>query len=214
MLTRKPANRKPSTDPFSGMLRKSLVPEETLKPQRMQEFFDSAGQFERIMQDSGFVKLRRINDNELVGTTKRAGLLERYCFLLSENEIPVIKDIHFKDGLKIGDQYCQLYALADVEDLPSLCGARINYDKYSTDRTKFSVGFASPLGQLLSCNHIYNQFIFIEDAQKTIKQLESKRLRLQSLSAYSRENAISRDATNDFLERSHQPATAAGKGAF
>ncbi len=192
-------NRKPSTDPFSGMLRKSLVPEETLKPQRMQEFFDSAGQFERIMQDSGFVKLRRIDDNELAGTTKQAGLLERYCFLLSENEIPVIKDIHFKDGLKIGDQYCQLYALADVEDLPSLCGARINYDKYSTDRTKFSVGFASPLGQLLSCNHIYNQFIFIEDAQKTIKQLESKRLRLQSLSAYSRENAISRDATNDFL---------------
>ncbi|MBW7892294.1 MAG: TraG family conjugative transposon ATPase, partial [Chitinophagaceae bacterium] len=37
------------------------------------------------------------------------------------------------------------------------------------------------------------------DAQATIKRLESKRLRLQSLSAYSRENAISRDATNDFL---------------
>lgn len=81
-----------------------------------------------------------------------------------------------------------------MEDLPSLCGARINYDKYSTDRTKFSVGFASPLGQLLSCNHMYKQFIFIEDAQKTIKQLESKRLRLHSLSAYSRGNA-----TNDFL---------------
>jgi hypothetical protein len=100
----------------------------------------------------------------------------------------------FQRWLKIGNQYCQLYALADVEDLPSLCGARINYDKYSTDRTKFSVGFASPLGQLLSCNHMYKQFIFIEDAQKTIKQLESKRLRLHSLSAYSRGNA-----TNDFL---------------
>jgi conjugation system TraG family ATPase len=86
-----------------------------------------------------------------------------------------------------------------VENLPSLCGSRINYDKYSTDKTKFSVGFASPLGQLLPCNHLYNQFIFIEDAQRTIKQLESKRLRLQSLAAYSRENAISRDATNDFL---------------
>jgi hypothetical protein len=51
----------------------------------------------------------------------------------------------------------------------------------------------------LPCNHIYNQYIFIEDAGKTIRQLESKRLRLQSLSTYSRENAISRDATNDFL---------------
>ena len=80
-----------------------------------------------------------------------------------------------------------------------MCGSRINYDRYSTDKTKFSVGFASTLGQLLPCNHIYNQYIFLDDPQKTIKQLESKRLRLQSLSAYSRENTIAKDATNDFL---------------
>ncbi len=89
--------------------------------------------------------------------------------------------------------------MSDVEDLPGMCGSRINYDRYSTDKTKFSIGFASPLGQLLSCNHVYNQYIFIEDVHKTIKNLESKRLRLQSLAAYSRENAVSRDATNDFL---------------
>ncbi len=99
----------------------------------------------------------------------------------------------------MGPNHCQLFTLADAVDLPSYCGSRINYDKYSTDKSKFSVGFASPLGQLLSCNHIYNQYIFIEDPQKTIQKLESKRLRLHSLSAYSRENSISRDATNDFL---------------
>ncbi len=63
----------------------------------------------------------------------------------------------------------------------------------------FSVGFASPIGQLLSCNHIYNQYVFIEDVQKTMQKLEGKRLRLQSLSAYSRENAIAKDATDNFL---------------
>ncbi len=198
-LTRKPANRKPSSSVFSNLIRKTLVPEETLNPQRMQEFLDSAGQFERILQDSGFVRLKRIKDDQLAGIKKQPGILERYCFLLSDSDKPIIRDIHFKDEFRIGDQFCQLYSLADVEDLPSLCGSRINYDRYSTDKTKFSVGFASPLGQLLSCNHIFNQYIFIEDAHKTIKQLESKRLRLQSLSTYSRENAISRDATNDFL---------------
>jgi hypothetical protein len=50
------------------------------------------------MQDNGFAKLRRINDDELVGSIKRSGLLEKYCFLLSEKEFPIIKDIHFKDG--------------------------------------------------------------------------------------------------------------------
>ena len=62
-----------------------------------------------------------------------------------------------------------------------------------------ALAFASPIGQLLSCNHIYNQYVFIEDVQKTIQKLESKRLRLQSLSAYSRENAIAKDATDNFL---------------
>ncbi len=198
-LTRKPLKRKPSSSVFSNLIRPTLVPEDTLNPQRVQEFLDAAGQFERIMQDSGYMKLKRMRDEALTGTRTVAGLLERYCFLSSEDEKPVIKDLHFRDGIQIGDAHCQLYSLSDVEDLPSLCGSRINYDRYSTDKTKFSVGFASPLGQLLPCNHIYNQYIFIEDSHKTIKQLESKRLRLQSLATYSRENAISRDATNDFL---------------
>jgi len=46
---------------------------------------------------------------------------------------------------------------------------------------------------------VLNQYVFIEDGQRTIKRLEAKKLRLQSLSGYSRENAISRDAVNDFL---------------
>ncbi|MBS1524732.1 MAG: TraG family conjugative transposon ATPase, partial [Bacteroidetes bacterium] len=51
----------------------------------------------------------------------------------------------------------------------------------------------------LPCSHIYNQYIFMDDAQKTIQKLESKRLRLQSLANYSRENALAKDATNEFL---------------
>lgn len=199
MITMKPANRKQATSTMTNLLRRTLVPEDTLSPQRMQEFHDAAAQFQRIMQDSGYMKLKRMTTDQLVGTEETTGLLERYCFLLDSMDEPVIRDIHFKDGLQIGDQHCQLFTLADVEDLPASCGSRITYDRYSTDKTKFSIGFASPLGQLLNCNHVYNQFIFVDDAAKTIKQLESKRLRLQSLSAYSRENSIARDSVNEFL---------------
>lgn len=199
MLTRKAENRQTSTSLLSSLTRKSIVPEDTINPTRMQEFLDAAGQFERILQDSGFVKLARVRDEGLTGTKYQVGLLEQYCFLQSHGAVPIVKDISFKDGIVIGNEQCKLFTLSDVDDLPGMCGSRINYDRYSTDKTKFSIGFASPLGQLLSCNHLYNQYIFIEDVQKAIKSLESKRLRLQSLSAYSRENAISRDATNDFL---------------
>lgn len=199
LLTKKPGGRKKSSSLFSNLLRSSIVPEETLQAQLRQEFIDSTGQFRRILEDSGFVKLTRLTNDELRSQSRKIGIIERYCSLSEKEESIVYQDIGFSDGLQVGDKHCQIYTLGDAADLPALCGSRINFDRYSTDKTKFSIGFASTLGQLLSCNHIYNQYIFIEDAQKTLQKLESKRLRLQSLSAYSRENLIARDATNDFL---------------
>ncbi|WP_277014330.1 TraG family conjugative transposon ATPase [Flavobacterium lindanitolerans] len=199
MLTKKPTNRKSASSLFSNLLKKNIVPEETLSKQALQDFVDSTGQFQRIMEDSGFVKLQRMTDYYLKSHSRRKGLIERYLYLSENEQNHMINDIGFEGGLRVGDRYCQLYTLGDAVDLPGLCGSRINYDRYSTDRTKFSIGFASTLGQLLPCNHIYNQFLFIDDAQKAIQRLEAKRLRLQSLSAYSRENLIARDSTNAFL---------------
>lgn len=191
MLTKKPANRKTSSSIFSSLLRRTIVPEETLQPKHFHDFMNHVGQFQKILSDSGFVSIKQIENEHL------ADFILRYLNL--GNDSVLLRDIEFKPEWKIGENHCQLYTMADAEFVPALCGSRINYDKYSTDKTKFSVGFASPIGQLLSCNHIYNQYVFIEDVQKTMQKLESKRLRLQSLSAYSRENAISKQATDDFL---------------
>ncbi len=198
-LTQKPKDRKLSSSAYSNILRKSMVPQQTVNPVLFKDFLDSVGQFERVLVDSGYVKLVRLSDDELAGTAEHSGVIERYLMLRGDAEQPLLQDIHIRDEVRVGRNHCELYTLSDADDLPPLCGSRINYDKYSTDRTKFSIGFASPLGSLLPCNHILNQYIFIEDGQKTIKKLEAKKLRLQSLAGYSRENAISRDAVNDFL---------------
>ena len=192
MLTKKPANRKVSTSLFSNLLKRTIVPEETLHPKHFHDFLNHVGQFERILSDSGFMQLKRLKNDELLS------IIENYLNLQTSSGEFILRDIEF-DKLQLGEYHLQLYTMADTENVPALCGSRINYDKYSTDRTKFSVGFASPIGQLLACNHIYNQYIFIDDVQKTLQKLESKRLRLQSLSAYSRENAIAKEATDHFL---------------
>jgi conjugation system TraG family ATPase len=199
MITQRPKNYKPVTSAVSGLMRKRLMPAQTISTELFRDFTDRVGQFQRVLEDSGLITLKRLADQDLAGTVLTPGILEQYCFLLGTNDVPVLRDIHLKDELRIGDHRCQLYTLADANDLPALCGPRITYDKYSTDKTKFSTGFASPVGALLDCNHIYNQYIFIEDSAKTLKKLEAKKLRLQSLSAYSRENAIGRNATQEFL---------------
>lgn len=197
-LSRKPRGRKDAIAASSSLLRRSIVPDELLDSHAVGEFMDSCGQLKRILEDSGLVRLKRLTRKDLWSSGNTVGTIEKYV-TLSTDKRSSARDVSFKDGLQVGDQYCQLFTLADAEDLPGFCGPRLDYDKYSTDKTKFSVSFASSLGQLLPCNHVYNQYIFIEEAPATIKKLEAKRLRLQSLSAYSRENAVSHDATNAFL---------------
>jgi len=214
LLTKKPAGRKPASSLFSNLLRPSLVPQDTLKPQALRAFQDLAAQFQRLLEDTRLLKLERVNAGGLQSQVKKAGLIERYCYLAERDDHRLIRDIRFEEGIHIGDRQAAIYTLGDAENLPGMCGSRITYDAYSTDKTKFPVSFAAGLGLLLPCNHIYNQYIFVGDAQAMLKQLEKKRLRLQSLSGYSRENAISLNAINDFLNEAISQGRLAGEGAL
>jgi len=199
-LTKTPAQRKSSSSMLSTLVRGNLVPTQTMDEKGFADFFDSCGQFQRILEDSGLIQLHRLGEQDLLSDKEKMGIIERYCFLRREDSPVEFCDMDLTGAeLKIGDQYCQLYTLGDARELPPLCGSRIDYGQYSTEKSKFSIGFSSPLGLLLNCNHLYSQYIFVMDAQKTIQRLERKRLRLQSLSTYSRENMIARDATNEFL---------------
>lgn len=199
MLTKSPDEHKLSSSLTSNLFRSSIVPQQTLQKSVLDDFLDSAGQFKRILEDNGLINLRQLKSDELSSHATRAGLIEKYAFLLSASDQRLLGDISFEKGIQIADRICSLYTLADAAELPGFCSAATTYERYSTDLTKFSIGFASLLGQLLPCNHIYNQYVFTGESEKTLKRLESKRLRLQSLSIYARENSLALDATNEFL---------------
>jgi len=175
------------------------VPADTLDGKVAREFEAAVRQFCRILEDSGLIRTRRLRTAELVSSAKKAGVLEQYCYLLDEDETPVIRDVGLGDPIRVGDRELMMYTLGDAERLPGQCSPWVPYEPYSTEQTKFPVGFAAGLGLLLPFSHIYNQYILIDDAAATMKRLESKRLRLQSLSRYSRENMLAHEAVNAFL---------------
>lgn len=184
---------------LSSLIKSSIVPASCLDETANNNFIDKVEQFISILQESGYLTIRRLSGNEIASTEDNPGLLERYTYLLGADEYSCLADLSARN-LKIGDRQLSIFSLSDAEELPAACGPRINYDKYSSEKSKFSVCFASPLSLLLNVNHIYNQYIFISDQQQTITKLEAKKKRLQSLSAYSRSNATSRDAANAFLQ--------------
>jgi conjugation system TraG family ATPase len=194
-----PAGRFTANALSSTLTSSSLVPIQCLDQKALQEFLDRVGQFAQVLSESGSISLRRLTSDELASNESKAGLLERYSYLLAEEDPRMVSDILLGDQLQVGDKHCQVFTLADIEALPAACGPRINYENYSSDVSKFSIGFASPISLLLNCNHIYNQYVLIEDVATYLKKQEKRRLRLQSLSAYSRENTISREGVNQYL---------------
>ena len=83
-LTKKPQDNKPSNSASCNLLRSSLVPKLVLDSHILQAFEDVAGQFAHVLEDSGFIQIQRLCGEQLAGTTERTGILERYCFLLDE----------------------------------------------------------------------------------------------------------------------------------
>lgn len=213
-VTFKAEGRKPATSAFSNLLRSRITASTAASGRRLQQLRDTTGQMARIMVDSGMITLKRLSSEELAGNSREAGILERYLTLSTPGHTPVLKDISFRPEWMIGENGLQLFTLADADKMPANCAPVMNYDKYTTDRTKFPVGFATPLGQLLPANHIYNQYLVIGDPITTLKGMEAKRRRLQSLSAYSRENLISRDATAEYLNEAISEARTPIKAHF
>src|SRR3546814_15491991 len=106
-----------------------------------------------ILEDSGFVALSRLTDKDLQSSKKSLGIVERYCTLAESAGDKLARDITFREGIQVGGKHAQIYPLGNAEDLPSICGSRINYERYSPDNTKFSVGLPSTFGPIFPYNH-------------------------------------------------------------
>ncbi|SHG36943.1 TraG family conjugative transposon ATPase [Dysgonomonas macrotermitis] len=188
---------------FNALTRGFIIPKEMQDKETLQKFIEAVGQFERIINDSGFIKLIRITTDEIVGTSEQAGIVEKY-FSLSQQDTTCLQDIALKAGdMKIGDKHLCLHTLSDVEDLPGKINTDIRYERLSTDRSDCRLSFAAPIGVLLSCNHIVNQYIFIDDHTENLKRFEKQARNMHSLSKYSRSNQINKEWIEDYLNDAH-----------
>ena len=201
-LTKTTKERMRMQSNFSSLCRGFILPKEVNKETAV-KFLESVGQFERIVNDSGFVTLTRLTSDEITGTPDSAGLVEKY-FALSLDDTTCLQDIDLgADGLRVGSNTVCLHTLSDVEDLPGTVGTDMRYEKLSTDRSDCLLSFAAPVGLLLSCDHVYNQYIFLDDSAENLRKFEKSARNMQSLSKYSRGNQINKEWVDKYLNEAH-----------
>ena len=203
-VTKTTSERMRQTSASSVLCRGFIVPREMRDTDAVTRFLEAAEQMERILNDSGLVHVERLTETEIVGTADDAGLLARY-FALSDERSPVVnEDIRLDPGtMRIGDKYLSMHTLSDLDVLPQSVATDFRYERLSTDRSDCRLSFAAPVGLLLSCNHVYNQVIFLDDHDETLKRLEASARNMNSLAAYSRSNAINREWIEMYLNEAH-----------
>lgn len=164
---------------------------------------EAVGQFESIVNDSGLVRLERLTTEEITGTENEPGIIERYL-TLSADGTTMLQDMQLNpDEMRIGDKRLCLHTLSDLDDLPGKVRTDGRYERLSTDRSDCRLSYAAPVGVMLSCDHIYNQWIFIDDSNENLSRFEKMAKNMQSLSRYSRSNQINKEWLDEYLNEAH-----------
>ena len=202
-LTKTTRERSRQQSNWNTLCRKFLVPKEIQDRETMERFMESVGQFESIVNDSGLVRLERLSTEEITGTEDGPGIIERYLTLSSDGSV-MLQDMQLNpDEMRIGNKRLCLHTLSDLDDLPGRVRTDGRYERLSTDRSDCRLSYASPVGIMLPCDHIYNQWIFIDDSGENLARFEKTAKNMQSLSRYSRSNQINKEWLDEYLNVAH-----------
>ena len=202
-ITQTTKNRMRSQSNFSSLCKGNFLPKELTNREHATQFLEAVAQLERILNDSNLIKLRQLKTEDYIGTSHKKGLFEQYLSL-STDEKESLQDICLSaEQMRIGNQRLCVHTLSDTEDLPSKVQADSRYERLSTDKSDCRLSFAAPVGLLLSCNHIYNQYLFLDNSEENLRQFEKSARNMHSLSRYSRSNQINKEWIEQYLNEAH-----------
>lgn len=202
-LTKTTKERSRQQSNWNTLCRGFLVPKEIRDKETVERFMEAVGQFESIVNDSGLVRLERLTTEEITGTENEPGIIERYL-TLSADGTTMLQDMQLNpDGMRIGDKRLCLHTLSDLDYLPGKVRTDGRYERLSTDRSDCRLSYAAPVGVMLPCDHIYNQWIFIDDSNENLSRFEKMAKNMQSLSRYSRSNQINKEWLDEYLNEAH-----------
>jgi len=155
------------------------IPEEFIKTDVIHEFESKVEAVSALINSSGLVKANILNYEELFNDD---GLYSKYFSLSANNKN--LPDIDFtNNGITIGKKKGQFYSLENLDQFTKEYVSQNElYGKFTSKNNKFPIGNLFSIGFKIPYEHIINQYIYIPEQEKALKELRKKAKRFNQFS--------------------------------
>ncbi|NLT49443.1 MAG: TraG family conjugative transposon ATPase [Ignavibacteria bacterium] len=118
-----------------------------------------------------------------------------------------LTDIEFRPVFKIGDNYFKQYAVINTDNLPNKFVNIIEDRNYSSPDHPFYKSFFELIGLEFDCNHIVNQYVYLDDHKEHLKELEDRADKLEQFSKFGRENKTGAKEIEEYIDQIYKDSS-------
>lgn len=173
----------------------------------MEMLFSKADEFISIATSSGLIKVRRLIDEDYC-TPSGEGLIDMHLGMWSDDGI--ITDLPADgDHMEAGDRHMWAYVIGESDQLPTSISSIRKIEALSSAHSELDLGCSSPLGVLLDCNHIVNQYMLTAPQPEILSTLDARRRRMVSMSSRDAANRLNAEEIQVFIDEAHSESLTA-----
>lgn len=96
------------------------------------------------------------------------------------------------------------WSFSRADDLPGEADTSVRVEALSGERGEVVLGWSSPLGVGLDCEHVLNTYTVMLPQQEALSMLERRRRNMTAFSSGSAENTVNADELSEFIDMVHR----------
>ncbi|MEC3881829.1 TraG family conjugative transposon ATPase [Parapedobacter sp. 10938] len=191
-FTKTTADVKKRTSSVS-LLNRKIVPSDLIDREKYDEFRSAVMAIQDMLNHSGYFIVKKLDKADYYDVVDGKGLIPSY-FSLEKGGVSAT-DIDFRSGVKVGMKHAAIHTISNLRDFPDGVDIKAKSNKYDS-----IFSFAFPLGINLKFDHIYNQYIFIDNPDLTLKELEDRARTVSNYTLVSNQNSVTYNKLNEFVK--------------
>lgn len=162
------------------------VPKDFLNDDLLSEFRSQVNSVLNLINSSELIKAELVSYKDLFSDN---GLYSKYLTLSQDSSVP--RDLSFKENsIWVGNKRAQYFSFENLDQFSKEFVTTYElFGKFSSVHNSYPIGNLFSIGFQIPYEHIINQYIYIPDQEKVLKQLSKKAKRFQQFASKKKDDS-------------------------